>query len=49
MALTPTERADIAYKLFKQWKNLPKDQRPTWETHKVNFYKSNRIKEKWNR
>ncbi len=40
--LNPTERIDIGWKMLKAWKNTPVEERPSWQTHKHNFYK------KWN-
>ena len=47
--LNPTERSDIGWAMLKAWKNTPKDQRPSWETHKANSWKAKRLaSEVWN-
>lgn len=46
--LNPTERSDIGWEMLKAWKNTPIDQRPSWETHKTNFWRSKGASEEWN-
>ena len=42
-AISPTERADLNWEMLKEWKNTPKDIRPSWEEHKRRFYKLKRV------